>query len=421
VVRQADGKLVVAGFFTEIGTQPVQGLARFNTNGTLDAVLALPSSPQPLGVFDVALQPDGHLLALTGFGVVRLLSSGALDNSYSATLSGVYHRMLLQPDGKLLVGSVHANPSLVRLNSDGSVDGSFSVNTSGAGRMRTVLAIALQADGKILVTGNTVPAGGSSSSTVSSVMRLESTGAVDANFTSLPFGGASATSTGSLAGLVVQPDGKILVGGRFTSYGGTARANLLRLNTDGTLDTGFAPPTFTGTVYKLLLQANNRILVGGSFSGAGLPNNLLRVLPTGQVDATFGNTAVPNGLVYDLLVQPDGAIVLGGMFSAVAAQATSTVARITAANVLHVKAPQAVTDRTEAWPVPANTVLNVAPDPMAHPQSLDLLDALGRTVLQQKLSNGAPTQMTIETLAPGSYLLRVVYAEGTVMRRIQVQ
>jgi uncharacterized delta-60 repeat protein len=329
--------------------------------------------------------------------------------------------MLLQPDGKLLVGSVHANPSLVRLNSDGSVDGSFSVNTSGAGRMRTVLAIALQADGKILVTGNTVPAGGSSSSTVSSVMRLESTGAVDANFTSLPFGGASATSTGSLAGLVVQPDGKILVGGRFTSYGGTARANLLRLNTDGTLDTGFAPPTFTGTVYKLLVQANNRILVGGSFSGAGLPNNLLRVLPTGQVDATFGSTAVPNGLVYDLLVQPDGAIVLGGMFSAVAAQATSTVARITAANVLHVKAPQAVTDRTEAWPVPANTVLNVAPDPMAHPQSLDLLDALGRTVLQQKLSNGAPTQMTIETLAPGSYLLRVVYAEGTVMRRIQVQ
>ena len=221
--------------------------------------------------------------------------------------------------------------------------------------------------------------------------------------------------------MAVQPDGKVLVGGQFTAVAGTARANIARLNADGTHDTGFTPPTLNGTVNKVVLQPNGRILLGGSFGGSGLPNNLARLLPSGAADASYAGTAVPGGTVRALLVQPDGNLMVGGTFATVAGQPYMSLARITASNVLHVAAPQAVADRTAAWPVPAHATLTVAPDASARPQTVELLDLLGRPVLRQALSGAAPAVLPLETLRAGTYLLRVSYAEGDVVRRIQVQ
>ena len=97
------------------------------------------------------------------------------------------------------------------------------------------------------------------------------------------------------------------------------------------------------------------------------------------------------------------------------------MARITASNVLSVKAPQAVADRTLVWPVPAYTSLHVAPDASAMPQALDLFDAAGRAVRHLALTGAAPVTLPVETLPAGIYMLRVTYAEGTVLRRIQLQ
>lgn len=414
VVRQADGKLVVGGNFSEINGQTIRRLARFNANGTLDGTYAV-NNDLVSPTTSLALQPDGRLVAANSGTVQRYLATGSPDNSFNASGVTGITRVLLQPDGRVLAGGPNLTGGVLRLQANGASDASFTANY-GSGRLRYFQSMALQPDGRVLVAGYYSPANGA---TYNAVVRLTTTGAVDASFTSSPITTLS-VNTG-LNDLAVQTDGKILVGGQFTAVSGTSRLNVARLNADGTHDTGFVPPSLTGTVNKVLLQPNSRILLGGTFTGAGLPNNLARLLPTGMADASFGATAVPNGAVRTLLVQPDGAIVVGGAFSALNGQAAPSLARITASNVLHVAAPRAVAERTDAWPVPARTALHVAPDASAHPQSLDLLDALGRCVRHQELSSGTPATVAVETLPVGIYLLRVTYAEGTVVRRVQVQ
>jgi hypothetical protein len=72
-------------------------------------------------------------------------------------------------------------------------------------------------------------------------------------------------ANGSVEALAVQEDGKILVGGAFTTLGGVARSNIGRLNPDGTLDTTFYPGA-NSYISTLAVQADGKIVVGGSFS-----------------------------------------------------------------------------------------------------------------------------------------------------------
>lgn len=424
LVRQADGKLVIGGDFSELNGQPIRRLARLNADGTLDAGFATGNNlDSPVG--DLALQPDGRLLFIGNDVVRRLLPTGALDNTFTApNLAGSnLYRLLLQPDGKVLIGGnfgyvngTALQPPLLRLQANGTYDASFAPIGTGAGRFLNLFSMALQPDGKLLVAGNFAA---TSTSTIRTVARLESTGALDASFTRLPF--STASSFTGINTLAVQPDGKVLAGGQFTAVGGTACVALTRLNTDGTLDPGFTAPFTASSVTTLLLQANGSLLVGGSVRGPNVPNNLARLLPSGQLDTSFGATAVPNGPVSSLLLQPDGKLVISGSFTTIGGQASAGVARLTEANVLAVRAPQTVADHTQAWPVPAHTLLHVAPDASAHPLALDLVDGLGRAVRGQALSGSAPATLSVEGLPAGLYLLRVTYAEGKVVRPIQVQ
>ncbi|WP_035559821.1 T9SS type A sorting domain-containing protein [Hymenobacter sp. IS2118] len=423
VVRQADGKLIVGGLFSEINGQAANGLARFNPNGSLDGNFAPALGATNVRVTDLALQADGSLLAATGATVVRYLSTGALDNTFDASALRIRPtRVLVQPNGRILVANFSSaagttGPNLVRLLVNGTPDATFSTLATGPGSNNSVHAVELLADGKILVAGSFRASSGNS--LLNTIMRLESTGTQDLSFVGSAFSGANTTS--GLNSLAVQPDGKILVGGRFSGYGSTSRTNVLRLNPDGSLDGDFVPPSTSGTVNKLLLQPNNRVLLGGLFTGGGLPANLARLLPNGTADASFETTATPDGTVNSLLLQPNGAIVLGGFFGTVGGQPRAALARITAPAVLHMAAPRAVAARTQAWPVPAHSALTVAPDASAHPQAVEMLDLLGRPVLQQVLTGTAPVVLPLETLSTGTYLLRVTYAEGTVVRRVQVQ
>ena len=127
----------------------------------------------------------------------------------------------------------------------------------------------------------------------------------------------------------MQPDGKILIGGSFTTVLGVARNNIARLNTDGTLDTAFDPNANTD-VYSIAVQADGKILAGGNFTNiGGQTRNFIARLDaaTGLADSFNPNA---NDLVYSIAVQADGKILAGGNFTSIGGQTRNFIARLDA-------------------------------------------------------------------------------------------
>ena len=430
VARQPDGQLLLGGDFTEYNGVAVRRLARLSAAGTLDVAFVAATAAQTGQVRALIVQPDGKILVGASSGLRRLLTTGSSDASFSTFAATTnIEKLALQPDGKVLalgffgtIGGSNANEYLARLTADGAFDGSFVPSeTNAPGSTFYFTALAVQADGKVLVGGSFLTL---TSAPVQRVVRYESTGAVDVSFSNstafeLPQNAAGAIARVST--LVVQPDGKLLVGGYFASVNGAARTNLARLTTAGQLDAAFTPPaTLTGAVNALALQTNGRVLVASGPGNDGSPTTtpLLRLLATGASDPSFGLTANPNSPVADLLVQPDGAIVVGGSFTTIGGQPAVGIARITAPNILAVAAPTAPV-AFSAWPVPAHEVLHVAVE--ANAQAAELLDALGRVVRQRTLHGAETFTVATDHLPAGVYVLRVQYANGTVARRVAVE
>ncbi len=435
VVRQPDGKLIAGGNFTEINGTPVHRLARFGANGSFEAAYSSATGLLPGTVTKLLLQPDGKLLVGNTGNTLRLDANGSPDPSFTPFSAAT--ALALQPDGKVLiggnfsgyVGSTSVYENLVRVTDTGTYDPSFNRPTtaaSGPGVPSYTDAILVQPDGRIVVGGNYTDSSGRNQG--GHVTRYETDGRLDPTFSYTSAFTTSSTSVNAsnrLYTLALQPDGAILVGGNFATVGGTARPGVARLTAAGTLDASFAPNRVqTGTVFALALQPNGRVLLGGSFSSpTPTPSytRMARVLANGQFDASFAPTANPNGTVRALLVQPDGAIVLAGSFTTVGGQVAVALARITAPNVLAVAAPAAVAARTAAWPVPAHGLLHVLPDFSARPLSIELLDALGRPLQSQPAASATETTLDLSQRAAGVYLLRVQYAAGAVVRRVVVE
>jgi uncharacterized delta-60 repeat protein len=128
--------------------------------------------------------------------------------------------------------------------------------------------------------------------------------------------------------LTVQSDGKIVIGGYFTSVGGQARSGVARLNSDGTLDTTFVDPNVSSTVWSIILQSDGKILIGGFFTSVGgqTRNRVARLNSDGTLDTTFDPNA--SGEVMTLALQSDGKILIGGFFTSVGGVPRNRAARL---------------------------------------------------------------------------------------------
>ncbi len=322
---QPDGKILVGGSFTNLGGQPRHFIGRLNPDGSLDPDFN-PGADDIVNC--LAVQPDGKILVGGYFQnlagqirtcLARLDADGSLDTNFAPTVSlggtPFVNALAVQPDGKILVGGQlglldgQFIPNLGRLNPDGSVDNSFSCPINSPG----VLSLALPGDGRIMV-------GGLFCNNWCYLDRLNTNGAVDSSFNTAP--------SDVIDAIIIQPDGKILVGGNFVRLLGTTRNHLARLNPDSTLDGGFNPGA-DGPVTSLALQADGKILVGGSFTtlAGQARTNLGRLNPDGSIDTTFFPSA--NSNVLALALQPDGAVLIGGLFTNVCGQSRSGLARLT--------------------------------------------------------------------------------------------
>jgi len=135
---------------------------------------------------------------------------------------------------------------------------------------------------------------------------------------------------GEVFSTVVQTDGKIIIGGAFTSVGGTTRNGIARLNADGTLDSAFNPNAFpTVSVRRVALDAAGKILVGGNFTSIGGSgrNRMARLNKDGSQDTDFRSNVGDPG-VDSIAVQADGKIIIAGVFELVNGITRKSVARL---------------------------------------------------------------------------------------------
>lgn len=328
MVRQPDGKIIVGGFFRTLSGQRRDNIARLNADLTLDPTF----TPSVNGaVYSIALQANGRIVIVGGFTsvngaghnfIARLMPDGSIDSSFNTQggASDFVNDVQLAPDGKIVIGgnftSFGGQSRLyaARLNTDGSVDPAFTpalIPPFPPTAVPTDIdSVAVQPDGKVLLAGfvitSTFP-----TMAFTPVIRLNADGSRDTTFNPQQI-------NSNAFDVVVQPDGKILLCGFFSTYGSTSRLRILRMNPDGSLDTTFDPGTgFNGIPYSMELRSSGSILVTGNFS---LYNGVGRVFAAliqsnGALDTTFVPGAGIGGQLYTSLTLPAAQVLTGGTFT----------------------------------------------------------------------------------------------------------
>lgn len=273
---QSDGKMLVGGTFSKVNGTARAYLARLNSDGSLDSTFLAGLTGPGVSVSAIALQEDGKVLIGGGFTKVsnevrgrlaRLHPDGSLDTTFldgMAGMGGTVYAIVIQSDGKILVAGSFARVNdvprsfLARLNADGSLDSTFLVGL--AGPSATVSAIALQDDGKVLISGKFTQV---NNETRGRLARLHPDGSLDPSYMA-----GSAGCNGDISSMALQGDGKILIAGSFTEVNGEARGRIARLEGDGLLDASFLDDLAGANdqVSAVAPQDDGKVLVGGNFT-----------------------------------------------------------------------------------------------------------------------------------------------------------
>jgi len=322
IIEQTDGKIVVGGDFTTYKGFSENSIIRLNANGSKDLTFdnSIGFNNQ---VNSIAIQSDGKILVGGNFTtykgvtenfIIRLNSNGTKDISFDNSIGfdGSIFSIVIQPDGKILVGGFFGNykgvsaNKIIRLNSNGTKDITFD---NSIGFDLGVEKIALQPDGKILVGGGFTQYKGV---TENFIIRLNSNGTKDISFDN-SIGFNSDTNS-----LYIQPDGKILVGGQFTTYKGLIENRIIRLNANGTKDLTFDNAIgFNNTIVGINLLPNNKIIVVGNFTTykGVLARRIIKLNSDGSKDLTFDNSIGFNLVTTTITLLSNGDLYIGGSFT----------------------------------------------------------------------------------------------------------
>ena len=193
-----------------------------------------------------------------------------------------------------------------------------------SGNNGTVYALAEQPDGKLIIAGSFTAY---DSNPYNRITRALSNGYQDPTFLAPPNSGAN----DFIAALALQPDGKIIIGGNFTSFNGFNRHHIARLNSDGTLDTTFNPGLgVNGMVWSVALDSAGRIIIGGDFSSVNNVklNRVARLNADGSVDTSFNPGVGPDAIVNAVAVDRLDRVLIGGNFDTVSGVVSGGVARL---------------------------------------------------------------------------------------------
>ena len=306
VLVQSDGKIIIAGDFENYNGTSRNYIARLNSNGTLD-----PSFNPGIGPNDeieaIALTSDGRLYiggyftevnGVSRNRIARLYANGSLDTSFDpgTGTNGLVGDIALTPTGHIVIGGEFsfvdgiARGRVAWLDLDGAVWAPFN---SSVGANSTVWSVAVLSDGQIIIGGLFSQVNGVAQAKVA---KLDIFGALDTSFN--PGAGAN----NGVFNITLQNDGKVLVGGDFTTMDNYSLNRIAKLNPDGTVD--FGVDTGNGTtfqLYALETVENEKMLIAGSFdSFDGFAcDNFARLNADGSYDTTFYTADGPNAISHE--------------------------------------------------------------------------------------------------------------------------
>ena len=369
---QADGKILIGGEFTTIAGETRNRLARLNADGTLDEDFVFVDISNSLlstfnAVLAIAIQNDGKILLAGEFDRVhgqernhlaRLHSDGTLDEDFDPDISGIniftnVAALVIQTvdeTERILIGGFFTGvgsddrDNFARLNLDGNVDDTFAVVSAN----NMVLAIALDSNNRIFITGNfSATTENTTENTMEnelqrdgSIARLNTDGSLDTSFT--PPTLSSFGANPNLFALAVQSDNKLLLGGAFDQIidlAGVQPNGLIRLNLDGSLDNEFnLPPLQSANAFRVIsalaIQSDEKILMGGEFGNIDntpMTANLARINTDGSLDPSFTpNVVIPTTFdeLHAIALQGDDGIIIGGDFNRVGGVDRNYIARL---------------------------------------------------------------------------------------------
>lgn len=281
LARQSDGKLLIGGLFDSARSVPSRNLARVDRVGRPDPSFDMRDGPDG-EVFTLAVQADGAVLLAGDFVTVnqepryrfaRIDGQGVVDPGFQVSLDYAgdvpdVFSILVQPDQAILIGGyfdrVNGEPrgNLTRLKPDGTLDNSFDPRLEIGGDLPLVVSMAQQSDGRLVVGGTfdwvnaTIRQG---------IARLEPDGVLDLSFD--PDGGVTGADPSTVYAIVIQPGGQIVIAGEFLQAASAERANLARLQPEGSLDESFrAGGIVNNWILAAALLDDGSLLLGGTFT-----------------------------------------------------------------------------------------------------------------------------------------------------------
>lgn len=419
IAIKSDGKILVGGNSETYNSSISNSIVLLDNNGYVDSSFSSGTGFTGANPYIrcIVPQPDGKILVSGYFTyyngvqftkyITRLNSNGSIDNSFSTSSLQNYSTYLicLQPDGKIILGETNYTyyngiPSahIIRLNNDGTIDNSF---VSGSGFNIGITSIVQQTDGKILVGGNFSTYNGISAN---KIIRLNTNGSLDTSFvTGIGFDNI-------VYNIAVQSDNKILIGGNFLSYNGSVAKRIIRLNTNGSLDNSF---TVSGTgfdkaVAKIKVLSDGKILVGGSFTNYNgiIANNLIRLNSDATKDNLFLTEATPNNTVSnssvnDIAIQNDGKILVVGSHFNTIDNTRRSIARLSGGTA-PLSNNEFQIDKLKIYPNPVKDILNVANT--NNFSNYEIFNLLGSKIISGTITNG---QIMVSDLTNGIYIIKI--------------
>jgi uncharacterized delta-60 repeat protein len=368
-----DGKILIAGRFQSIDGHTTNDIARLNSNGTVDTSFTSPIFGYDFGseyygyINTFATQSDNKILAGGTFtevdgdlryGIARLNSDGTLDASFAAQSWGTFGEVrdiAIQNDGKIVCVGEFTSGSR-RINTNGTLDTSFNVSTGSnnpsffnTNNFYSVALLTSGSDQAILIGGSFTQWG--SLSDFTHIVKLHPSGALDSGFA-----GANldiATPVGDrIQKIKVGDDGYVYVAGRFRDTGIGNNAGFARITTAdegngvGAIDTGFRTYITNSFVNDFDFYDSDKILLGGSFTTFGNPSfsttSANRFVIIDQNDGGLVTNWISDGLSADynlnnnfntadinsVTLLPNDNVLLGGTFISVNSTAREGLASL---------------------------------------------------------------------------------------------